>query len=104
MNTSEPIGLMSARRLAIDSQGESAGVLCARRPNGERGEIVRFPLEVILLATTVAYAVIGALTDPVWAAVVTTVFVTVLTFRRARAEVRDLRGGWAGAPDLERHV
>jgi hypothetical protein len=86
MNASERIVFASAGRATM----------------GERAQSIRLPLEALLLATAVAYAVLGALTDPVWGAAVTSVFATVVTLRRMRVEVR--RGNWLGAPDIERHV
>jgi hypothetical protein len=76
MNTIQRIGLASLGRAAM-------GDLPAAR--------ARVPLEVLLLAMAVAYAVVGPLTDLVWCGAVTSVLATVVTLRRMRAEVRDLR-------------
>jgi hypothetical protein len=75
MNTVERIGLASAAGATV----------------GEPGERARVPLEVIILAMAVAYAVVGPLTDLVWCAAATSVLATVVTLRRLQAEVRELR-------------
>jgi hypothetical protein len=75
MNTVERIGLASAAGATVREPGERA----------------RVPLEVIILAMVVVYAAIGPLTDLLWCAGATSVLATVVTLRRMRAEVRELR-------------
>jgi hypothetical protein len=59
--------------------------------SGQTPRSDRPPLEVFLLATAVAFAVIGPLTHLIGCAVVMSVLATVVTLRRIRAEVLELR-------------
>jgi hypothetical protein len=78
MNTAERFGLARA------------GGVTEADP-GDPGERRRVPLEVLLLATAVAFAVVGPLTHLVWCAAAMSGLATVVTLRRLRAEVRELR-------------
>jgi hypothetical protein len=78
MNTVERIGLAGAARGAT-------------RKLGERREV---PLPLLLVAMAVLCAVLGALTNVLWCAVVTSVVATVITLQRLRMEVHELRE-WA---------
>jgi hypothetical protein len=57
----------------------------------DKRERARLPLEVLLVAIALAYAVVGPLTHLVWCAAATSLLATVVTLRRLRAEVRELR-------------
>ncbi len=81
MNIAERIELARAGGVTAD---EGAGP-------GEARERARPSLPVLLLAIAVAFAVIGPVTSVVWCAAVMSVLATMVTLRRLRAEVRELR-------------